>query len=123
MVSDLKVVDLAGLGDGEIAELRRRGDMSGLRTHILDARPQFIEIHDAWSKKTGLTDDPRLTSDYSPIAQSSPTDGLWVRRDLVAAVAALATRPVSTRSRPLLPSKPYQLANPLESCGQLTARG
>jgi hypothetical protein len=123
MVSDLKVVDLAGLGDAEIAELWRRGDMYGLRTHILDARPEFIEIHDAWSKKTGLTDDPRLAVDYSPITQTSPTDGLWVRRDLAAALAALPTRPVSTSSQPLLSSKPYQLANPLESCGQLTARG
>lgn len=123
MVSDVKVVDLAGLADAEIAKLWRRGDMSGLRTHIFDARPEFIEIHDSWSKKTGLTDDPRLASDYSPITQTSPTDGLWVRRDLATALAALGTRPVATRSQPLLPSKPYQLVNPLESCGQLTARG
>jgi hypothetical protein len=123
MVSDLKVVDLAGLADAELAKLWRRGDMSGVRTHIFAARPEFIEIHDAWSRKTGLTDDPRLTSDYSPITRTSPTDGLWVRRDLAMALAALGTRPVSARSRPLLPSKPYQLVNPLESCGQLTARG
>ncbi len=123
MVSDLKVVDLAGLGDAAIAELWRRGDMSGLRTHILDARPEFIEVHDAWSKKTGLTDDPRLTSEYSPITRTSPTDGLWVRRDLATDLAARGTHPVSTRSRALLPGKPYQLVNPLESCGRLTARG
>lgn len=123
MVSDLKVVDLAGLGDTEIGGLWRRGDMSGLRDHIFAGHPEFIETHDAWSKKTGLTNDSRLSSEYVPVTQTSPTDGLWVRRALAAALAALGSRPASPRSRPLLPGKPYQLVNPLESCGPLTAHG
>jgi hypothetical protein len=78
----LRIVDLAGLADYEIARLRGAGDYEGLRDHIFDeVKPTFIHTHESWA--AGIPDDPRLTRDYVPIYAASKENGDWVRRDAV----------------------------------------
>jgi hypothetical protein len=125
MVTDLRIIDLAGLTDRNIARRWAENDFSGLRDDVFAAKPEFIETHDGWSKITGLTEDPRLASQYMPLSQTSDTDGLWARSDLATAFAALTPRPASPRSLPLgtSPTPPYQLVNPLASCAPLSPSG
>jgi hypothetical protein len=119
LVSTLRIIDLGGLADAELARRWAAGDASGLRDDVFAARPEFIETHHEWSDTTGLIDDPRLTADYVELARTSRTDGLWVRRDLAAQLDARGALPVAPKSLPLKADDPYQLAEPLASCGQL----
>lgn len=89
LTSRLSVVDLAGLVDEGIARRWAAQDMTGLRDMVFEGRPEFIETHHGWSSTTGLVDDPRLAAGWAEIRRSAPTDGVWVRRDLVADVGAL----------------------------------
>jgi hypothetical protein len=117
MVSDLRLIDLAGLADPDIARLWADEDMPGLRDRVLGDPPDFIRLHRSWSTATGLVDDPRFDATYVAIQQTGPRDGVWVRRDLVdggeqlAELKTLGRRPLGTWS------PPYTGAEPRGSCG------
>lgn len=121
LVTKLRIIDLAGLTNRDVARRWADNDFAGLRDDIFGAEPEFIETHHGWSTITGLTDDARLASEYIPVSQTTETDGLWLRRDLSDAFAAISPAPTSPRSLPLMSDDPYQLVEPLASCGQLTS--
>ena len=78
LVSDLTVIDLAGLADREIARLRGDDERAELADYILTRlRPTFIHIHGPWVRNSGLDRDPRLRSDYVPLVAGED----YVRRD------------------------------------------
>lgn len=89
LTTRLRVVDLVGLADAEIARLWRVDDMPGLRDHVFDdVAPTVIVTHSVWTAQTGIVDDPRMTRDYVPVATT--LDGShWVRRDAVRSPADL----------------------------------
>jgi hypothetical protein len=86
----LTIVDLAGLADYTIAELRGEADDKGLRDHVFETvRPTFIHTHEQWGG--GIPRDRRLARDYVPIYEKGALEGDWVRRDVVGSnTAALA---------------------------------
>ncbi len=78
----LSIVDLAGLADYRIAELRGAADDAGLRDYVFDTvRPTFIHTHQTWG--AGILTDPRLARDYVPIYTGDELAGDYVRRDVV----------------------------------------
>lgn len=120
LVSDLRIIDLAGLADARIAERWSTGDMESLRDDIFAARPEFIETHHGWSPLTGLVDDPRLTLEYAEIRRTAPTDGVWVRRDLVADGEQLAALR-DYDSQVAIPAEEQVQLAPRSSCGDVLA--
>jgi hypothetical protein len=85
LVSDLRVVDVAGLADRRIARFWRTGDMAGLRDHVFDeVRPTFLTLNPDWARLTGLLADPRLAEDYVEIRTSPAGVTDRVRRDALA---------------------------------------
>ncbi|OAN28656.1 hypothetical protein A4X20_10735 [Mycolicibacterium iranicum] len=119
LVSNLRIIDLGGLADAALARRWAAGDASGLRDDIFAARPEFIETHHEWSDTTGIIEDPRLATEYVELARTSRTDGLWIRRDLATQLDARGGLPVAPKSLPLKTDDPYQLVEPLASCGQM----
>lgn len=119
LVSTLRIIDLGGLADAALARRWAAHDASGLRDDVFAARPEFIETHHEWSDTTGIIDDPRLAADYVELARTSRTDGLWIRRDLAARLDARGALPAAPKSLPLKADDPYQLVDPLASCGQM----
>jgi hypothetical protein len=84
LVSDLRVVDVAGLADRRIARFWRTEDMAGLRDHVFDdVRPTFLTLNPDWARLTGLLDDPRLAVDYVEIRTSPAGVTDRVRRDVL----------------------------------------
>lgn len=87
MTSRLRLVDMAGLADAEIANYMRDRDMPGLRDHVFeDVKPTFIHSRGPWSAGNGIPSDPRLERDYVPLyeyANNHPPNGDWVRKDVV----------------------------------------
>ncbi len=82
LVSNLRVVDIVGLADRQIARFWAAGDIAGLRTHLLrDVRPTFLTLNPDWARLTGLAVDPRLVASYDKIATSPAGVTDWVRRD------------------------------------------
>ncbi|TDV51114.1 hypothetical protein [Actinophytocola oryzae] len=79
----LRIADLAGLADYEIADFRGNADDEGLRDHVFDElKPTFIHTHQGWA--AGIPNDPRLSRDYVRLFEGEPLEGDWVRRDVVA---------------------------------------
>ena len=97
--SHLRVVDLAGLCDAELARTLFR-DPAAAREYILGGvRPTFIHTADIWAKATAFEEDPRFALDYTPIHAYTPLEdpasdghaaGLFVRRDALGAVGGEA---------------------------------
>lgn len=117
LVSRYEIVDLVGLASGPIARFHADGDMAGLRNFVLDeVRPEMIEIHGAWTRATGLLEDPRMSERYLPIYMERPGSGYFVRRDLVPDPAVLdqATRFAEQVLQPRRES-----IGPRSSCGSL----
>ncbi|HWM04692.1 MAG TPA: hypothetical protein VNP92_20335, partial [Actinophytocola sp.] len=84
LTSRLRVVDLAGLADRQLAEYWSDRDMAGLRDHVFGRlRPTVIHVHGGWSTRTGLLADPRMATDYAVVHQYSSTGADLVRRDAV----------------------------------------
>lgn len=107
LASDLKVFDLAGLTDREIARFMRDGGQGALADHILNQlRPTFIHIHDDWLVWSGLDGNPRLPVDYVEVYFDAFCTQEWVRRDALArfenpaaALDALSLNAQALRSR------------------------
>jgi hypothetical protein len=82
LVSDLRLVDVVGLADRQIARYWATGDIAGLRAHLLrDVRPTFLTLNPDWARLTGLVVDPRLAESYDKIATSPAGVTDWVRRE------------------------------------------
>jgi len=96
--SELKLYDLGGLCDRNIAQLSRQAP-SRLAEYVYEElRPTFIHIHENWVLRTRLQRDSRLRRDYFPLgtrfkgdhwrswpeSKGLPPDLVWgdfVRRD------------------------------------------
>ncbi|TRW83170.1 hypothetical protein FK535_10870 [Mycolicibacterium sp. 018/SC-01/001] len=122
LVSDLRIIDLGGLADAQLARRWSSDDVAGLRDDVFAARPEFIEIHHEWSDTTGLIEDPRLAAEYVEVTRTSRTDGMWVRRDVAARLTDAGPLPVAQNAVPLRSDDPYQLVDPLASCGELSVQ-
>ena len=91
--SRLRFVDLAGLTDTLIAGYWARGDMAGLRDHVLDGvRPTFLRLSAGWSIPvgSGILSDPRLGRDYETLWTGPQGAVTFVRRDAIHDAAHLA---------------------------------
>jgi hypothetical protein len=114
LVGRLQVIDLAGLADYEIAELRGKGDYEGLRDHVFqDLKPTFIHAHEAWG--AGIPLDPRLARDYAPLYTKGELEGDWVRRDAIGPDGSLSeAQEYAAREVPAVTAR-YQTA-PRQGC-------
>jgi hypothetical protein len=119
LTSRLRIVDLAGLADKQVARFWAADDMAGLRTYLFEVvRPDFITSHSGWSRHTGLTADPRLAAGYVLVSAPSttPSNDEWVRRDLVARPGQLAELRAFARTV-VKPADDRARSQPRGSCG------
>ncbi len=111
LTTRLEVVDLAGLTEPTIAELRRARDWSGLRRYVLeDVQPTFVHLHRPWD--AGLSANQRFRRDY---VQLAPGD--FVRRDQVRMSAVRTARSAGTRYARELGRQ--RSTDPLVACGPM----
>ncbi len=86
LTSRLRLVDLAGLTDSRIADIRSGKDRTTIRDYVFDdLKPTFIHIHGVWVPH-GLSEDPRMMRDYYPIhlyQDAVGADQDWVRKGAV----------------------------------------
>jgi hypothetical protein len=129
----LRIVDLAGLTDARIADYRADDDLRGLAGYVFGTvRPALINAEGPW-KLTGL--DPRLDTDYYLLDATGPPDpdnlddapnpddgGLYVRRDVVPDVAALARAKAVEQAAHAAVVAAYRAA-PRSSCGDTLSKG
>jgi hypothetical protein len=114
----LKIVDLAGLAEPRIAEMRGANTIAReLPDYIFnEVKPTFIHSHPGWT--AGLEKDPRLSRDYVAIYNPNQdnANGDWVRRDAVhestALEAARAYAPEAVGA-----AFTHHNENPRRSCG------
>ncbi|RLK60060.1 dolichyl-phosphate-mannose-protein mannosyltransferase [Actinokineospora cianjurensis] len=110
MASDLRLIDLAGLGDAKMAEYLGDADLQGLRDYTFtEAKPSIITFIGTWDTTLGFTTDARFDQDYYLVYQSAPPwpgillsynrVGFWVRKELVADQAQLARLRTYTHDR------------------------
>lgn len=111
MASKLRVIDLAGLGDADIADYLGRADIAGMRDYTFDvAKPDLITFVGTWDRTLGFSSDPRLEGDYHLVYRSNDTDwvtiaraygpvSFWVRKDVVPDEATLTRLRNYTRAR------------------------
>ncbi|MEJ3658033.1 hypothetical protein WEH80_34220 [Actinomycetes bacterium KLBMP 9759] len=117
LTSRLRVVDLAGLVDADIARLWADQDWAGFGDHVYErVRPTFIKGDDSYYfLEPGLGEDPRFARDYVEVAPSSEkTD--YVRRDVVADPAQLTALRTLAETR-LVPAAQQAASTPLATCG------
>ncbi len=100
--SRLRVVDLAGLTDRELAMRIHAGDPVRTRDYLLETvRPTFMHVLHLWAAALRLEDDPRFERDYLAIHRypggggtgaDGSTGGWFVRREAVAGKDAALAR-------------------------------
>ncbi|WP_232665543.1 hypothetical protein [Pseudonocardia sp. TRM90224] len=114
MASKLRLVDLAGLADAQIARFWASENYPAFADHIYDVvKPTFIKAHEFWFSEPGLDEDPRLERDYVEIAShGSFTD--YVRRDAITDQAKLDALKVLAETQ-LVPA--VEQVWSLDSCG------
>jgi len=87
LTSRLRIIDMAGLVDDEIADFYHDSDMAALREHVFEeVKPTFMHFRLYWGGVTGIATDPRLERDYVPLyIYPAPAEfgGDFVRRDAV----------------------------------------
>ncbi len=92
--SRLRVLDLAGLGDKQVADYLHESDVTGVRNYVFNQeKPELITFIGSWITTLGFDKDPRFESEYATIFVNPPIGNLtidsrnWVsyhvRRDLV----------------------------------------
>ncbi|MGF6881277.1 hypothetical protein ABIA39_001157 [Nocardia sp. GAS34] len=86
LTSRLRLIDLAGLADARMADIRSGKAGVTVADYVFnDRKPTFIHVHGVWVAH-GVTLDPRMPRDYYPIHQSQDmanSDEDWVRKDVV----------------------------------------
>jgi hypothetical protein len=117
----LRIVDLAGLAEYRIAELRGSSDGEGLRDYVFDTvRPTFIHTHQSWA--AGIPEDPRLARDYVRLYTGAPEEGDWVRRDAVGTRSLTKARAYAHHEVPAIMASFRK--DPRQGCtATLTGRG
>jgi hypothetical protein len=77
--SELRIYDLAGLCDREIARaLAAPGDLPRLHEYVFgQIRPTFIHTHGAFTRASRLHEDPRFARDYVAIHESHDAPAAW----------------------------------------------
>lgn len=116
LVSELEIIDLAGLADARVAGFWGAQDWPGLRDHVFDdVRPTVIRSHGVWSATTGITADPRLAAGYVEVPTIAGSVDR-VRRDAVGGPEQLA-RLRESASEVAAPAEARYRAAPLSSCG------
>jgi hypothetical protein len=88
LVSHLKVIDLAGLTNSQIARFWRDGNQPALVRFVLDdLRPTFIHTHAYWTLASGLNhNNAQMNADYIQLIPGQD----WVRRDAVTSAHRLS---------------------------------
>jgi hypothetical protein len=92
--SRLRVLDLAGLGDKQVADYLHLSDVAGVRDYVFNVRkPELITFIGSWITTLEFDKDPRFEREYATIFVNPPVGNLtvdsrnWVsyhvRRDLV----------------------------------------
>ena len=110
MASDLRLIDLAGLGDAPIADYLGRGDLEGMRDHTFEvAKPDLITFIATWDLTLGFNTDPRFERDYHLVYRAQGNFpgilfsynyvGFWVRKDVVPDEATLTELREYTQAR------------------------
>ncbi|TCO47357.1 hypothetical protein [Actinocrispum wychmicini] len=118
LVSRLQIIDLAGLAEKRIAQIRGGGTLvQQLPDYVFEtARPTFIHMHQAWG--ASLYEDPRLARDYEVIYTAGKAyDGTdLVRRDAVPNPGAL-TAARAYASQAIATANAQAVQAPLRACG------
>ncbi|MEC3981404.1 hypothetical protein QMK34_39810 [Amycolatopsis sp. H20-H5] len=128
LTSRLDIVDMAGLVDAKIADLFHDQDMAGLRDYVFETvKPTFLHSRGPWRAATGITSDPRLARDYTPIFRYAPGDGPvgdgdWVRKDAVSSPEKLAAAR-SYAAATVLRVERGETGDPLKRCGSVLRPG
>jgi hypothetical protein len=92
--SRLRVLDLAGLGDKQVADYLHLSDVAGVRDYVFNVqKPELITFIGSWITTLQFDKDPRFEREYATIFVNPPVGNLtvdsrnWVsyhvRRDLV----------------------------------------
>jgi len=92
--SRIRVLDLAGLGDKQVADYLHESDVTGVRNLVFNqAKPELITFIGSWIATLGFDQDPRFEREYATVFVNPPVGNLtvdsrnWVsyhvRRDLV----------------------------------------
>jgi hypothetical protein len=92
--SRLRVLDLAGLGDKQVADYLHLSDVAGVRDYVFNVRkPELITFIGSWITTLQFDQDPRFEREYATIFVNPPIGNLtvdsrnWVsyhvRRDLI----------------------------------------
>jgi hypothetical protein len=127
--SKVRVIDLAGLCDAEIAGLRSRDPTAERQYIFADVRPTFIHTYGIWSRTVEFEKDQRLARDYEAIhaytADEDPksdghASGIFIRRDALVGAGGEASleafrREPHNRLAFLRPERPSVFRRWLES--------
>jgi len=119
LTAELRVIDLAGLIDRDIAELRAQDDPVLLAEFILtELQPTFIRIHGPWATSSGLPDEPRFTTDYAELVPGRD----YVRRDALSVYARRRFADIATSVEQMAASADdARRRDPKGSCDDLLA--
>ncbi|MGW7413925.1 hypothetical protein [Streptomyces sp. NPDC054863] len=83
LATRLTALDIAGLTDRRLADAHATHDTARIRDHVLrEVRPEFVHVHSAWSRRTGLTREVLAAHGYVPLALRG-SHGDWLRYDAV----------------------------------------
>ncbi|MFF0741274.1 hypothetical protein ACFYVL_12835 [Streptomyces sp. NPDC004111] len=83
LTTRLTALDTAGLTDRTLADILATGDPGRVSAHVLGrVRPEFVHVHGAWARRTGLTPEVLTAHGYAPLSLRG-VNGDWVRRDAV----------------------------------------
>ncbi|MEU8893595.1 hypothetical protein [Streptomyces sp. NPDC048442] len=83
LTTRLTALDVAGLTDRPLADAHATHDAARVRDHVLrKVRPEFIHVHSAWTRRTGLTGEALAAHGYVPLALRG-SHGDWLRYDAV----------------------------------------
>jgi len=88
LYADMKIIDLAGLANAEIARAAYEGDYGPeFFSEFLGAdKPTFIHIHSGWTKDSGIPSLPLIENEYyemTPPPSIHPPRHHFIRRDAV----------------------------------------
>jgi hypothetical protein len=71
--SRLRVLDLAGLGDKQVADYLHESDVTGVRNYVFNQeKPELITFIGSWITTLGFDKDPRFESEYATIFLNRP---------------------------------------------------
>ncbi|MEJ3658058.1 hypothetical protein WEH80_34350 [Actinomycetes bacterium KLBMP 9759] len=115
MTSKLRVVDMVGLADADIARFWASENYSAFADHVFEVvEPTFIKAHEFWFSEPGLDEDPRFERDYVAVASHGESFTDYVRRDAITDPARFEALKVLAETE-LVPA--VERVWSLDSCG------